>query len=392
MSSIPMLDLKKQLAGIKGEVVGEVLGVIESGQYILGRMVGRLEEHAAAYIGAKHAIGVASGTDALALSLRALGIGPGDEVITTPFTFFSTVEAILYLNAKPVFADIDPDTFNIDPSKVEEKITAKTRAILPVHLFGYPAAMGRILELAGRHNLKIVEDCAQSFGATINRNGQKAGNRNGQKAGGRKSQKSIERKSLKTGSFGDAGAFSFYPSKNLGAYGDGGLITTDNDEMERQIRLLRNHGSSGGYIHHYVGFNSRLDELQAAVLLVKLKRLDAYNEKRRQKAALYGRLLSAASIKCPSADDGASGHVFHQYTIRHPRRDAVREKLQGQQISSMVYYPVPLHLQPALRFMGHKEGDFPRAEAASREVLSLPIYPELEDSAIERISKVVCSV
>ncbi len=370
MSSIPMLDLKKQLAGIRDEVVREVLGVIESGQYILGRMVGRFEESAAAYIGTRHAIGVASGTDALALSLKALGIGPADEVITTPFTFFSTVEAILYLGAKPVFADMDIETFNIDPSKVEEKITERTRAILPVHLFGYPAAMGRIMELAGRHNLKVVEDCAQSFGATLGQNARK------------------------TGGFGDAGAFSFYPSKNLGAYGDGGLITTNSDEMAREIRLLRNHGSSGSYIHQSIGFNSRLDELQAAILLVKLKRLDHYNEKRRHKAALYNRLLSGLDgIKCPPmGEDGGSRHVFHQYTIRHRRRDAVKEKLRQQQISSMIYYPVPMHLQPALGFMGHKEGDFPCAEAACREVLSLPIYPELEDAEIERISKIVIGV
>ena len=368
---VPMLDLKKQMEGIRDEMLNEVAAVIESGQYILGKKVSQFEQKAAEYIGAKHAIGVASGTDALHLSLKALGIGPGDEVITTPFTFFSTLEAIIYLNATPVLADIEPDTFNIDPAKIEEKITPKTKALIPVHIFGCPAGMDRILQIAGKYDLKVVEDCAQSFGATL---------------GGRK-----------TGSLGDAGCFSFYPSKNLGAYGDGGLVCVDSDSLATGIRLLRNHGSSGGYMHSTVGFNSRLDELQAAILLVKLKKIDSYNEARRQKAALYNRLLCGdgrSGIICPPLGEAGSSftHVFHQYTIRHPRRDAVREKLRAEQVSSMIYYPVPMHLQPALKFMGHKEGDFPAAEAACREVVSLPIYPELEDAVIERICSAVKSV
>lgn len=367
---IPMLDLKKQMEGIRDEVLKEVADVMESGQYILGRKVSQFEQKTAEYIGVKHAIAVASGTDALHLSLKALGIGPGDEVITTPFTFFSTVEAIIYQNATPVFVDIEPDTFNIDPSRIEEKITPKTKAIIPVHLFGRPANMDRIMQIAGKFNLKVVEDCAQSFGAT---------------AGGRK-----------TGGIGDAGCFSFYPSKNLGASGDGGLVCVNSDELATEIRLLRNHGSSGGYIHTTVGFNSRLDEIQAAILLVKLKRIDSYNEKRRQKAALYNKLLCGdghSGLLCPGlGEDGSYTHVFHQYTIKHPRRDAVREKLRNEQVSSMIYYPVPMHLQPALKFMGHREGDFPAAEAASREAVSLPIYPELEDAVIERISSAIKSV
>ncbi len=369
---VPMLDLKKQMEDIREEVLSEVAAVIESGQYILGKKVSQFEQKAAEYIGAKHAIGVASGTDALHLSLKALGIGPGDEVITTPFTFFSTVEAIVYLNATPVLADIEPGTFNIDPAKIEEKITPRTKALIPVHIFGCPAAMDGILEIAGKYNLKVVEDCAQSFGATL---------------GGRK-----------TGSLGDAGCFSFYPSKNLGAYGDGGLVCVDSDSLATEIRLLRNHGSSGGYMHSAVGFNSRLDELQAAILLVKLKKVDSYNEARRRKAALYNKLLCGdgqSGIICPPLGETGSftfTHVFHQYTIRHPRRDAVREKLRAEQVSSMIYYPVPMHLQPALKFMGHKEGDFPAAEAACREVVSLPIYPELEDAAIERICSAIKSV
>ncbi len=366
---VPMLDLQKQMDGIRDEVMREVAAVIESGQYILGKKVSRFEEEAAKYIGARHAIAVASGTDALHLALKALGIGPGDEVITTPFTFFSTVEAILYLNAIPVLADIESGTFNIDTSKIEEKITPRTKALIPVHIFGCPARMDTILQIAGKHNLKVIEDCAQSFGA---------------RTGGKM-----------TGSLGDAGCFSFYPSKNLGACGDGGLVCVGSDALAAEIRLLRNHGSAGGYMHSTIGFNSRLDELQAAILLVKLKKIDSYNEMRRQKAALYNRLLSGTpGIVCPPLGDGGSPftHVFHQYTIRHPRRDAVREKLREGQVSSMIYYPVPMHLQPALRFMGHREGDFPAAEAACREVVSLPIYPELEDAAIERICSAVKSV
>ena len=361
---VPMLDLKKELAAIKEEMVREVSEVIESGQYILGQKVARFEELSAAWLGVRHAIGVASGTDALLLPLKALGVGPGDEVITTPFTFFATAEVIIYLGARPVFADIDPETFNIDPAKVEEKITGRTKALLPVHLFGHPARMDLIMEMARRHGLEVVEDCAQSFGTSL---------------GGKK-----------TGSFGDAGAFSFYPSKNLGAYGDGGLVATDSDETAARIRLLRNHGLAGRYIHESIGFNSRLDEIQAAVLLVKLKRVGEQNAKRRLKAALYDKFFSAAGVKCPpSGADVSALPVYHQYTIRHPHRDAVMERLRAEGVSSMVYYPVPLHLQPAMRFMGYKEGDFPCAEAASREVLSLPIYPELEDETIERITKIV---
>ncbi len=370
---VPMLDLKKQMEGLRDEMLREVAAVIESGQYVLGKKVLQFEQKAAEYIGARHAIGVASGTDALHLSLKALGIGPGDEVITTPFTFFSTVEAIMYLNATPVLADIETETFNIDPAKIEEKITPRTKALIPVHIFGCPARMDEILRIAGKYNLKVVEDCAQSFGAAL---------------GGKK-----------TGSIGDAGCFSFYPSKNLGAYGDGGLVCVNDDSVAAEIRLLRNHGSSGGYMHSTVGFNSRLDEIQAAILLVKMGKIDSYNEKRRQKAALYNKKLlcgaGSSGIMCPPLGEGGSSsftHVFHQYTIRHPRRDAVREKLRSEQVSSMIYYPVPMHLQPALKFMGHKEGDFPAAEAACREVVSLPIYPELEDQVIERICNAIKSV
>jgi len=361
---IPMLDMRKELELVRDEMLSAMREVVESGQYILGRKVEEFERESAAYLGARHAIGVASGTDALLLALRALDIKQGDEVITTPFTFFATAEVVIHLRATPVFADIDPATLNISPESIEKKLTPKTRAIIPVHLFGLPADMEKILEMAQRHGFKVLEDCAQSFGAGI---------------GGEK-----------TGSIGDAGSFSFYPSKNLGGCGDGGLISTNDGELAARVRLLRNHGSKGGYIHEAIGYNSRLDELQAAILLVKLKRIDEYNRKRREKADLYSRHLKGA-VLCPPNDKNGFTHVFHQYTIRDKRRDVIRERLREEGVSSMVYYPVPLHLQPALKFLGYKEGDLPAAEKAAKEVLSLPIYPELPESVIERIARIIQS-
>ena len=309
----------------------------------------------------REAIGVASCTDALHLSIDALGIGEGDEVITTPFTFFATVESILYTGATPVFVDIEPDTLNIDTRKIGAAVTNRTRAILPVHLFGNPADMAGIRRIAKKYRLKVIEDCAQSFGATVN---------------GRK-----------TGSFGDTGCFSFYPSKNLGAYGDGGMIVVNESRVADRIRELRNHGSIGSYRHTRVGFNSRLDEIQAGILLVKLKHIDEYNRKRRRNAGLYSGLLSD-TVRCPVQKKG-SHHVFHQYTIMSRKRDAIQQRLREKGISSVVYYPVPLHLQKALRFLGYRRGDFSVAEKAAREVLSLPMYPELEESAIEKIARTV---
>lgn len=357
----PMLDLKKQYLEIKDEVLYMLNEVLESSQYVLGRNVLELERNISAYHGMKEAVGVASGTDALHLSLRALGIGRGDEVITTPFTFFATAEAILYVGATPVFVDIEPDTYNIDAARIEEKITEKTKAILPVHIFGHPADMDRIMEIARRRSLKVVEDCAQSFGASL--------------------------KGTMTGSFGDTGCFSFYPSKNLGAYGDGGMIISDDAAVAEEIRKLRNHGSRGGYRHECLGYNSRLDEMQAVVLLVKFKRIDEYNRKRREKASLYCSLLSDA-VACPHEKEGAY-HVFHQYTIRSPKRNLLQQQLKENGIPSVVYYPIPLHLQEAMAFMGHREGDFPVAEQAAREVLSLPIYPELDEGDIRFTAGIV---
>ena len=358
---VPMVDLKKQFRQIKKEVLDILTEILESSHYVLGSKVSELEKKIAAYHKIQEAIGVASGTDALHLAVEALGIGAGEEVITTPFTFFATAEAILYTGALPVFVDINPETYNMDTNLIEAQITKKTRAILPVHLFGHPADMEKIMKLAKKYRLKVIEDCAQSFGAAI--------------------------KGRKTGSFGDAGCFSFYPSKNLGGYGDGGMITLNNPRVAEIMRQLRNHGSKGSYRHKRVGFNSRLDELQAGILLVKFKRIDEYNRKRRQNAALYNHLLSD-TIMCPVEKPG-SVHVYHQYTIRSQKRDKIQQRLRENGISSVVYYPVPVHLQEAIKFLGYQRGDFPVAEKAAREVLSLPMYPELEEPTIRKIAKIV---
>ena len=297
----------------------------------------------------------------LAFALDALGIEKGDEVITTPFTFFATIEAIIYEEAIPVFVDIDPKTFNIDVSRIEAAITSKTKAILPVHMFGLPADMTAIMKIANKHNLYVIEDCAQSFGATLN--------------------------SKQTGSFGDAGCFSFYPSKNLGACGDGGIITMNNAELTEDLKKFRNHGSAGSYIHQDIGRNSRLDAVQAAILLIKLKRIDDYNNRRRKSAAMYNELLGDI-VQCPVEPDGYN-HVYHQYTIRHPERDRIKQVLADNEISSNVYYPIPTHLQPAMADFGMKPGSMPLTEKASNEVLSLPMCPELAASSIELIAKTI---
>ena len=361
---IPMVDLGKQFTEIREEIMNVVDQILESSHYILGPKVREFEKRITEYLKVSDALGVASGTDALHLSVEALGIGEGDEVITSPFTFFATVEAIVYTGAKPVFADIEPETFTIDCTKIEEKITPRTKAILPVHLFGHPSDMERIMAIAEKHGLYVIEDCAQAFGAEI--------------------------RGRKVGSFGDTGCFSFYPSKNLGAYGDGGMITLREIKLFEVIKSLRNHGSKGSYIHDSIGFNSRLDELQAGILLVKLKRVDEYNRKRREKALRYNSLLSGI-VTCPSEKENVY-HVYNQYTILCKNRNEVQQRLKDNGISSVVYYPLPLHLQDAMSFLGYREGAFPIAEKASREVLSLPIYAELEESDIERIAGVITKV
>lgn len=357
----PMLDLKKQYLSIKDDIISTVNEVLESAHYVLGKKGAALEDQIKAYHGMQEAIGVASGTDALHLAVRALGIGPGDEVITSPFTFFATAEAIMYVGATPVFVDVEPDTCNMDPNQIEAKITKKTKAILPVHIFGHPADMDAIVRIAGAHKLPIVEDCAQSFGAALH--------------------------GKKTGSFGAAGCFSFYPSKNLGGYGDGGMLTLDSAEMAVEIKKLRNHGSRGGYRHECLGYNSRLDEIQAAILLVKMKHIDEYNEKRRKNAALYTKLLSDV-VTCPVEKPGAY-HVYNQFTIQSPKRDYIQQVLKENGIPSVVYYPIPLHMQEAMQPFGCREGDFPVSERVAREVLSLPMYPELETADIEETASVI---
>jgi dTDP-4-amino-4,6-dideoxygalactose transaminase len=361
--SVPMVDLKIQYAAIRDEVASAVHGVIESTHFILGPQGKALEEAIAAYHGVKYAVAVASGTDALHLALRAAGITSGDEVITTPFTFIATAEAASYIGAVPVFVDIDPVTYNMDISKIEAAITKKTKAIIPVHLYGAPVEMDGLMQLAKKHGLKVIEDCAQSFGA--------------------------EYRGRKTGVFGDLGCFSFFPSKNLGGYGDGGMVITDDAKLAEHLLSLRNHGSRVRYYHDEVGYNSRLDEIQAAILRIKFRHIDEYNKKRRDNAFLYNRFLAGTGIQTPSEQDGTK-HVFHQYTIRVKDRDAVKQRLDaGNTTSSMIYYPVPLHLQSAYKGLGMGPGSLPKAEQAAREVLSLPMYPELTEEQIRLVADAV---
>lgn len=364
---IPLVDLKAQYASIKSEIDDAIRSVIENTQFILGPKVETFESEIAAYCEAKFAIGVASGTDALQLALLACDIKPGDEVITTPFTFIATAEAITQCGAVPVFVDIDPKTYNINPAKIELKITEKTRAVLPVHLYGQPADMNAILELARKYNLKVIEDCAQALGA--------------------------KHKGNKVGSLGDAGCLSFFPSKVLGAYGDGGMVVTSNPEIAEKVMMLRNHGCGQKYYHLVPGFNSRLDELQAAILRVKLRHLDDWIELRRQKAAAYSQLLAQIAGIQPPYVSPDSYHIFNYYTIRLENgklnRDKLREYLNAKGIATAIYYPLSLHLQQVHKPLGYKLGDFPESEKAQEEALSLPIYPELGDDKIEEIAKAI---
>lgn len=361
--TIPLVDLKAQYDSIKGEIDSAIQRVLQNGQFILGPEVKAFEDEMAAYCVMKFAVGVASGTDALHLALLACGIKSGDEVITTPFTFIATAESIAKCGAKPVFVDIDPGTYNIDPALIEPRITPKTKAILPVHLYGQPAAMEQIISIARKHNLKVIEDCAQSLGA--------------------------EYKGKKAGSLGDAGCLSFFPSKNLGAYGDGGMVVTNTPQIADMIRILRAHGSKTTYQHVMHGFNSRLDALQAAILRVKLKHLDRWNELRRGKTALYTKLLSQVKGIEPPYFEKDRKSSCNYYTIRleNPRlnRDALRKHLESKSIQTMVYYPLSLHLQEVYKYLGHKPGDFPHSEAAQKQVLSLPMYPELSEEQIEGV-------
>lgn len=362
--NIPMVDLKVQYNAVKDEIDRGILEALEKTQFILGPNVAAFEEEAAAFLGVKHAIGVASGTDALHLALAAAGIKEGDEVITSPFTFIATAEAIRYVGAVPVFVDVLPDSFNIDPAKIEAAITPKTRAILPVHIFGQPADLSAIQAICTKHGLLLIEDCAQSFGADVD---------------GRM-----------TGSFGAFGAFSFFPSKNLGCYGDGGLITTSCPELAEQVKVLRNHGSKVRYHHSVIGFNSRLDEIQAVILRVKLKHIREYNEGRRRVAHLYSSLMADAGVVTPF-EDGIGTHIYHQYTLLTDRRDAIMKALADAGIASAVYYPIPLHKQDV--FAPDYSGVvLPVAEDVASRCMSLPIFPEMTDEQVRRVAAVVTSV
>ncbi|MDD5271516.1 MAG: DegT/DnrJ/EryC1/StrS family aminotransferase [Methylovulum sp.] len=358
---IPMVNLKAQYAEIKAEVEQGLAQTIENCSFILGPNVHAFEQETAAYLGVRHAIGVASGTDALHLALLAEGIGKGDEVITTAFTFIATAEAIKYVGAVPVFVDIDPRTFNIDPEAIINAITSRTKAVMPVHLFGQPADMAHIAQICQEHDLKLIEDCCQSFGASVD--------------------------GKQTGAIGDAAGFSFFPSKNLGAFGDGGLVVTNSDGTAAKIRQLRNHGSNVRYYHEVIGYNSRLDEMQAVILRAKLKRIDQYNQGRRRVAHLYSQLLAGLPITTPF-EDGLGVHVYHQYTLLSEQREQIMQALQAQQIGCAVYYPVPLHQQIA--FKDECAGlSLPVTESVAARCFSLPICPFLADESVRTIVGVI---
>lgn len=360
--TIPILDLKEQYVAHREEIDTAILSVVESGYFILGPNVQALEKEVAKYVSCQYGVGVASGTDALRLALAALNIGSGDEVITTPFTFVATASTISHAGAIPVFVDIDPRTFNLKPDQVQRAITGRTKAIVPVHLFGQPAETGPIVEIARRHGLRVVEDAAQAIGAE----------ENGQRVG----------------SFGDVSCFSFYPTKNLGAYGDGGMVTTNDPALAEKIDVLRRQGSKRKYHNVMLGFNSRLDEIQAALLRVKLKYLEEWTAKRQDIARRYSELLSPLGVETPYERPDVR-HVYHQYTIRVSRRDELRAYLQEQGIGSMIYYPVPLHRSKLYAHLDYPVGSLPVSEAAAREVLSLPMYPELTEQQIQIVAEVM---
>jgi dTDP-4-amino-4,6-dideoxygalactose transaminase len=362
--TVPLLDLKAQYAAIKNDIAPVVEEVLESQRFILGPKVEEFEAAAAAYCRSQHGVGVSSGTDAQLVSLMALEVKPGDEVITTPFTFFSTAGTIARLGARPVFVDIDPLTFNLDPTGLERAVTRRTRAVVPVHLFGQCADMDPILDAAGRRGLPVVEDAAQSIGA--------------------------EYKGRRAGSMGRLGFFSFFPSKNLGAFGDAGLVTTDDPTLAETIKNLRMHGEHVRYHHKVVGGNFRIDALQAAVLTVKLRFLDGWSAGRRENAADYDRrfresgLVDRELVRPPTAVYAGRGdanfHIYNQYTLRVRDRDGLMRHLQAHGVGAAVYYPLPLHLQECFRDLGYRAGDFPASERAAAEVISIPVYPELTDA------------
>jgi dTDP-4-amino-4,6-dideoxygalactose transaminase len=364
-AAVPLLDLSRQYAAIREEVLAAVERVCSSQHYILGEEVEAFESELAGFCGAAFAVGCASGTDALWLALLAVGVGPGDVVVTTPFSFFASASSIARIGARPVFVDVDPRTLNVNPARVEACLrageSAQLRALLPVHLYGQCADVSTLQRLAEEYQLAMVEDAAQAIGAAW-------GDR-------------------RAGSMGSAAAFSFYPSKNLSAYGDAGIVTTSNPEFAERMRRLRNHGSPQRYLHEELGWNSRLDAIQAAILRVKLPHIEKWNRQRRERAATYDRLLTQSGLTSLTDDapirvlatDSNAHHVFHQYVVRAQRRDELRQFLAGRKIGTEVYYPIPLHMQPVFTYLGYREGDLPEAERAAREVLALPMFPELSE-------------
>jgi len=357
---VVMLDLKAQFAKYKSELMRAVEEVCNSQILCLGPAVEKFEKEAAAYCGCKYATGVSSGTDALLLSLMAAGIGAGDEVITTPFTFFATAGTVSRLGAKPIFVDVDAETYNIAPAKIEAKITKKTRAIIPVHIFGQIAQMQPIMEIARKHKLLVIEDAAQAMGAT----------QDGKQAG----------------SIGDIGCYSFYPTKNIGAFGDAGMVVTNNDALAEKIRLMRVHGENPRYYYRMIGGNFRMDNIQGAVLSVKLKYLDEWNKKRRENASIYNSMFAGTIVK-PQKIEQNNVSIYHQYTITAPKKDILQAYLAKQGIGSGIFYPQPLHLQDCFKGLGYKKGDFPVAEELTESVLSLRIYQELTTEQIEHVGK-----
>jgi dTDP-4-amino-4,6-dideoxygalactose transaminase len=367
-AAVPLLDLNAQYLALKDRIDAAIRGVIDSQHFINGPEVTALEEDIAAYSKVDHCIGVSSGTDALLVALMALDVGPGDEVITTPFTFFATAGAVVRLGARPVFVDIERDSYNIRPDEIEARVTPRTRAIIPVHLFGQCADMDPILAVAKKHGLAVIEDAAQAIGS--------------------------EYKGKRAGSMGTVGCFSFFPSKNLGAFGDGGAVVTRDTALAGRIRCLRGHGANPKYYHKMVGGNFRLDTIQAAVLQVKLRHLDAWTAQRQEHAAYYDQAfqkvgLAGKLLETPRVVQ--SRHIFNQYVVRFSQRDAVKDHLKQLQIGTEIYYPVPMHLQECFANLGHKAGDFPESEAAAQETLALPIYPELTTTQQQRVVDAVVS-
>jgi len=368
VQSIPMVDLREQYLSLKQDIDNAIAEVLTNTQFIMGTNVREFEQEAANYLGVSAAVSCANGTDALHLALRALDIGPGDEVITTPFTFIATAEAIAYVGATPVFVDIDPTTYNIDVNLIEKAITDKSRAIIPVHLFGLPSDMSALNAIASKHKLHVVEDCAQSFGAAID--------------------------GVKTGALGAIGCHSFFPSKNLGCFGDGGMLSTNNTDLAEKLRVLRAHGSTKQYHHTVIGYNSRLDEMQAAILRQKLPHIDHYNQARHKVASAYCDQLANLDLQLPllNATVGTGKPVFHQFTILSDKRDAIKQKLGEQHIASAIYYPIPLQQQTAIIERMPSIEPCPVAEVTAKRCLSLPIYPEMSADSIDRVCNTIKQV